>query len=210
MLICIYISFVHLFYIQLLMKVQLFILILFFTFTSFGQCVIKLNPNSCAGNTGLVEITSGEIYNAYQWYYKPINSTSTFQPILNSTSPNFTFNWATYDQSIIKVLCIYNSGISYFSTDVVLDQANCNLGTLNYFSNISDVKLYPNPAKEYIELTNLESNSQIEIFNSLGQEVLHLNYSQNSKINITDFLPGVYFLRIKTENALLNFKFSKT
>ena len=191
------------------MKVQSFILILFFNFTCFGQCVINLNPNSCTGNTGLTQITSGEIYDAYQWYYKPINSTSPFQPILNATSPSFTFDWATYDQSIIKVLCFYNVGISYFSNEVVLDLANCNLGTLNYISDIPEAKLYPNPAKEYIELVNLESYNQIEIFNSVGQKVLHFNDFQDSKINITELLPGMYFLRIKIKNTSSNFKFIK-
>lgn len=193
------------------MRVQFFILLLFFNFASFGQCVINLNPSSCTGNSGLIQITSGEIYDAYQWYYKPINSTAAFQPIFNATSPSFTFDWATYDQTIVKVFCIYNSGtgFSYFSTEVVLDLANCNLGTLDHVSAITNVKIFPNPVKEYIELVNLESNNQIEIFSSFGQKVLHLNSFRDSKINISELLPGVYFLQIKTKEELLNFKFIK-
>jgi len=190
------------------MKVQLFILTLFFNFTCFGQCVIELNPDSCSGSTGLIEITSGEFYDGYQWYSKPINSTSPFQPILNATSPSFNFDWATYDQSIIKVFCFYT--ISYFSTEVVLDFANCNLGTTNFESDISEVKLYPNPAKDYVELENLEIGNQIEIFNSVGQKVLDLNYPTNGKIDISNLFPGVYFLKTKTNNKFSNFKFIKT
>lgn len=189
------------------MKSKLFILMLFFNFICYGQCVIGLNPNSCFTSTGLIEITSGEMYYGYQWYSKPINSTSPFQPILNATSPSFTFDWATYDQSIIKVFCFYD--ISYFSTEVVLDLTNCNLGTSNFVTDIPEIKLYPNPAKDYVELDNLESGNQIEIFNSVGKRVLDLSYPINGKIDISNLLPGVYFLKTKTYNTFSNYKFIK-
>ena len=191
------------------MKIKVFILLLFFNFTCFAQCVIEVIPSSCNGNTGLIQITSGEIYDAYQWYSKPINSSSPFQPILNATSPSFSFNWATFDQSIVKVFCFLSIGTNYFSNEVVLDLANCNLGSSSFITNTPKVKLYPNPAKDYVELENLENGNQIEIFNSVGQKVLDLSYPTNGKINISNLFPGVYFLKTKTNNTFSNFKFIK-
>lgn len=57
------------------------------------------------------------------------------------------------------------------------------------------ISIYPNPANEYIYLSNVKSNSTIQIFNSFGQKV---KFSSNftEQINIKDLPKGFYFLKI--------------
>src|SRR5690606_5462758 len=58
--------------------------------------------------------------------------------------------------------------------------------------------LYPNPAKDFVTITNLpHGETQIKVFDLSGKEVFskHIN-SETTIINTTNFANGVYLLRI--------------
>jgi hypothetical protein len=79
----------------------------------------------------------------------------------------------------------------------------------NQSLNNNDLKVYPNPATHSItiELSNLQpSNLQptITIENMLGQLLYQSKINQNkSSINISNFQPGVYLLKVLTEKGLM-------
>jgi hypothetical protein len=84
-----------------------------------------------------------------------------------------------------------------------------------FMSNEIEIIIYPNPATNYvwIELTNkLENNkSIIEIYNSVGSKVKCYNNSFNTKsiIDISDLSDGIYAIRIKYHNEIINQKIIK-
>ena len=76
----------------------------------------------------------------------------------------------------------------------------------NIFDN---VKIYPNPTNEYlnIEFKNYRSQSFIIIFeNTLGQEILRHeiqegNQDFSQQFNISEFSKGIYYIKLLFENT---------
>ena len=60
---------------------------------------------------------------------------------------------------------------------------------------INDLKIYPNPVKNSLFLSNIENLITLKVFNSLGQLVIE---TDNREINFSDLDNGIYFLQIKT------------
>jgi endoglucanase len=70
-------------------------------------------------------------------------------------------------------------------------------------------KLYPNPTREYLiieSLSSYQSSGVIRIFNNQGQPVQVFNNRLLShiEINVSDFVPGIYFLEIETGTQIIN------
>ena len=66
------------------------------------------------------------------------------------------------------------------------------------------ISLYPNPATDFLIInTSSEQNIDISIYNISGQRVY---FSENSRINgeelisLSDFKPGVYIIKLQTQN----------
>jgi uncharacterized delta-60 repeat protein len=80
-----------------------------------------------------------------------------------------------------------------------------------------EIKVYPNPAFDELNVLlndNFKSLSDVFIYNNMGQLVLNypgINFSNTSqlKIDISTLSPGVYTLRIKSEDQFLNKLFVK-
>ncbi len=66
----------------------------------------------------------------------------------------------------------------------------------------SDMKLYPNPASDYVSILSSQNYKleEVTIYNSVGQ--LQLQTPINT-FDISNFSNGIYFVNIKTENALV-------
>ncbi len=70
----------------------------------------------------------------------------------------------------------------------------------------SQISIFPNPASDFIQIQN-ESNIQIEIYNLSGTQLLNIQTKSNETIDISSFVSGTYFLRIKNlETQLVNTK----
>ena len=67
----------------------------------------------------------------------------------------------------------------------------------------ANLRVYPNPAKESIFINGIEANTQIEIYNSLGELVKVLSVSENQEINVRDLAAGLYMVHFG--NATLRF-----
>ena len=89
-------------------------------------------------------------------------------------------------------LKIYNYTLSDAQ---VLNLYNTNsLTSENFNTNNLDVKLYPNPVRDILNI-EIESDIQsIEIYNIQGQKVLSSNQKQ---INVSDLASGMYLVRIQ-------------
>ncbi len=75
-------------------------------------------------------------------------------------------------------------------------------------SEITDFKVFPNPASDVINIQSQESFEHIEIYNALGQSVLKLNKKTNSniatpfmQIPIHNLKPGIYLMKARTDNG---------
>jgi hypothetical protein len=72
------------------------------------------------------------------------------------------------------------------------------------------LKVYPNPAKNELTVSNLAIGSHVEIINSLGQSVMTLETSHSqTSIDITTLKSGFYTLRNSSNQVIRNSKFVK-
>ena len=88
--------------------------------------------------------------------------------------------------------------------------ADMSLSTLDFDQN-DVVKLFPNPAKEYISYNlPLEFNlKKVTIYNILGKVIKQFDNSNSDGINISELESGMYFINFKGEKDSINKKFIK-
>ena len=77
-------------------------------------------------------------------------------------------------------------------------------------STFSNLKYFPNPVKEIITLSNIEGNSQIEVYSILGQLMLSKNYnSQEINLDFSDYTNGIFLIKITSQNETKTLKVLK-
>ncbi len=82
----------------------------------------------------------------------------------------------------------------------------------NGIPDIQFLKVNPNPASDYIELSidEVESTYQVTIYNITGEAVVKFEMDGNNrKIPIANLSQGIYFVNVITENQQFNAKFIK-
>ncbi len=67
---------------------------------------------------------------------------------------------------------------------------------------ISNLKVYPNPASEYFQISGADSGSEYKLINQQGQAVLSGFLSEEERIYTTEFSTGIYFLEIKNNKGI--------
>ncbi len=98
-----------------------------------------------------------------------------------------TWDEATWEWNLFK------RNFYYYKKPVVTYNANFNE---------SHLKIYPNPAQDYLHITNLEGQSKITVTTLNGSEILNAMVTENSfTLNLTGHAPGVYVVRIVNDNG---------
>ena len=78
------------------------------------------------------------------------------------------------------------------------------------FSELSEVKqfesnqinIFPNPAGDFVVISGKSEIKNIELLDVTGKSVLKKQInSETGKIDLKKYQPGVYFLKIRTENS---------
>ncbi|MDA9344180.1 T9SS type A sorting domain-containing protein, partial [Algibacter sp.] len=72
----------------------------------------------------------------------------------------------------------------------------------NEFELKKNIKLFPNPSSEFIQVSNLESKEFYGIYNILGTEIKNGFISNNEQIDIKNFTNGLYFIRFDNGNTI--------
>lgn len=73
-------------------------------------------------------------------------------------------------------------------------------------SEISEdgIKIYPNPARDMVNLRSESEMIRVGIFNNLGQSVIEKTINGNSyQLNTSDLESGLYFIRVETKNNII-------
>ena len=76
----------------------------------------------------------------------------------------------------------------------------------NEFYSQNKAIVYPNPAKQEINISSTQKIEKISVYNSLGQFLFE---SKTNQINIEKLEKGLYFLKIKTSFSETVEKFIK-
>ena len=152
------------------------------------------NPNPIIVNIwqyeNMLEATSGFV--SYQWLDSQGN------PISGETSNEFfPISSGEYSVEVIDSNgCIITSlPITYSYTGQIDNEIN--------------LKIYPNPTSNNLFLENTAKISEIEIYNALGEKIIHhLNeYSANIiEFDLSEKTRGIYFVKIISGKKLMNYK----
>ena len=63
----------------------------------------------------------------------------------------------------------------------------------------SGLQVYPNPARDFVNVTGVEGIARVIITNSSGREVMARNLTLPAKVNLNGMPEGVYFMKISTD-----------
>lgn len=96
----------------------------------------------------------------------------------------------------------------------VLNQVASDIFLLNSptYTSTGYFNLYPNPAAEVLNIQSEEyiKKESIKVYNTAGQLIKYLlNAEAISSIDISNFVPGIYFISIQTEKGTYKSKFIK-
>jgi hypothetical protein len=79
--------------------------------------------------------------------------------------------------------------------------------------DFEEVNIYPNPTRGTFHIKGLnrtEQSIEIMILDVLGNELLSLNHTNHEEIDLNHLKEGVYFLVIKSGNAIASKKLIKS
>lgn len=67
-----------------------------------------------------------------------------------------------------------------------------------------NIEIFPNPTTDYISIntSNNKIIKKIEIYNSLGKEIMRINSSIDGRINMSNLPSDIYFLYVTTDEAI--------
>jgi len=67
---------------------------------------------------------------------------------------------------------------------------------------LPQISIYPNPTNDFIKITNLNTETKITVFNSLGQKVKETTIQNNENINVSKLSKGVYYIKIDNKKGV--------
>ncbi|MCO5260942.1 MAG: T9SS type A sorting domain-containing protein [Crocinitomicaceae bacterium] len=121
---------------------------------------------------------------SYQWY-----DCSNNQPVAGATSQSFT----PTTPGSYKVT-INNGSCSSTSTCQTVTNAGIDATDLNA------VRIYPNPAENHVIIEGLTSNALISVVDLNGKVLSEANFATTvAEVSLTNFVSGVYFIKIQSE-----------
>jgi hypothetical protein len=87
----------------------------------------------------------------------------------------------------------------------------CNATFVQEEKKINEISIYPNPNAGIFHITiSTKQKSFVQILNILGEEVLHKTIDEaDNEINISTVTPGIYTLRVVSDNRTSTSKFIK-
>jgi hypothetical protein len=90
-------------------------------------------------------------------------------------------------------------------------QSDCYDPTLIIEPEINNlIKLFPNPADEFIYIETEKNGFQVQVMDLLGKEVIQHKSSENStKVDLSGLQAGIYFLTFKSTGNIIVKKFIK-
>ena len=147
--------------------------------------LINVNTNGAS-----LVATSGFV--TYQWY------AATGTPIAGATSEIFN----------------PSSMGGYY---VVVTDGNCEdtSSTINYtisgLSNLDqNIKIYPNPTNGSLTIEGTNANNNITVMTYIGNQLLKVENNSNegssTKLDLSTFAKGIYFIQIEQNNQIMNYK----
>ena len=157
-----------------------------------------------------------------------VNMVYTDQVTIEENGISVRWNFVTNSADTLRLIDYYNplenglydigigfscdnkSETIYFHSMIEIEHMNPT-SIDNDFAT-SNLKVYPNPANDYINIQGISIDKEImDIYNINNQLIKSINFSQtnSNQINISDLKPGIYFALLRNSSTSNTFKFIK-
>lgn len=95
----------------------------------------------------------------------------------------------------------FSNSVTYWD-DFVFQES---FPTINNEIRTSEIRVYPNPASEYLNISNLNNLQRIDILNITGTPVWSSSFpgEENIIIPVSGFPKGLYFIRVQTSEGII-------
>ena len=153
------------------------VIVIAYDFNTFNSS-LWINPSIAAGTANNPTITTTETATG--------NRTTLDRVRINK---NNTAETAT---TILDELRVGKTWASVFPNAILSVSKN----------NIEGLKIYPNPAKDYITIESKNVKlSSVELYNVLGSRILSQKTLTNNRLNVAGISKGIYMLKVNAEGA---------
>ena len=90
-------------------------------------------------------------------------------------------------------------------------QASFNGPAQDQFRITEDIKVFPNPAVDYIQISNVPNVKKIVIYNILGKEIKSFQHYNNAQHDISELKIGMYIIKMLDDKSkvMRTLKFNK-
>lgn len=68
----------------------------------------------------------------------------------------------------------------------------------------NSVRVYPNPASDFLNVDNLQANQTLMVYDVLGKKILEILYNGNAQLDISALKQGLYLLKTE-QNQIVRF-----
>ncbi|HEC43341.1 MAG TPA: T9SS type A sorting domain-containing protein [Bacteroides sp.] len=97
------------------------------------------------------------------------------------------------------------TGCELYKTFVLLEDSKCEPNSVSYNSQEQPFEFYPNPVNSILYLKGLSGETQVEIYNMLGQKSYSCTVTGSvSEIDLSELPDALYHLKIKNENYMIS------
>jgi hypothetical protein len=124
-------------------------------------------------------------------------------------------DWYLYDVFLESNFGVLNISLNGNYSAIVYDQNNCEFHSnsvtisslsLNYITEKEKFSIYPNPSDGYFTIKNDSEIKSIQIFNSIGNEIVNYDTSINENLLRTKMNTGNYIIKITDNNSTIFYK----
>lgn len=183
-----------------------------FTPTVSGDYYVEIYDNTCRVNSNCITvnvcaglstnisvsgqtITAAQAGASYQW----IDCNNLNTPISGATNQSYTPTASgNYSVRITFNGCTATSVCS----NIVVGNTS-GIAELELF----DFSIFPNPANSYFQIKGIDKEVDIVIFDLTGKQLLNTKFlSNNQLINLSEFTPGVYMIRVVDNDKIIGTK----
>lgn len=168
-----------------------------------GTTAVNYNSFDSSGNQAFCSFTVTVVSNLTA--SAQVNNNSAIDLSVTGGTAPYSFQWSgpngfTGSSEDISGLTsgVYNVTVTdangcNFELNETVQNVSANLTITNDF----EVKFYPNPAKNELNVELLDGAYELELFDALGRRLLNLSFSgEKYKFDISTINPGVYYCKV--------------
>ena len=122
----------------------------------------------------------------------------------------FDFSELTGTWNVISFMPDFEDPLT-LTEDIVIYFDDIRLGgdplSVNPKINLSNLQVFPNPAKDFVNIRHDKAIREVKIYDLTGKVVIKENYNNNQiKIDLNNLKEGMYIIQVTAENQVFSLK----